>query len=228
MEDYRKNRLLSALPEPELQRLSNNFEKVELSANQILLKSSQKLESLYFPLQGIVSLISIVENNCSTEIGLIGSEGVVGILQFLGEGTLDSLAMVQVAGTALKIDAQMLRAELNRSQKLQKLFLQYVLKLYSQVSQDAACNNHHSVRQRTACKLLMLDDRSVGETLLMTQQSLSLMLGVRRTGISEIACQMMQQGIIYYQRGKIKILNRPALEKIACGCYQIVKERAIT
>ncbi|MDJ0589396.1 MAG: helix-turn-helix domain-containing protein [Pleurocapsa sp. MO_226.B13] len=116
----------------------------------------------------------------------------------------------------------MLRAECDRNQKLQKLLLRYALKLFNQVSQTAACNNHHTVKQRTARWLLMLDDRS-DEELHMTQQLLSQMLGVRRTGITEVASDLQRQGIIDYRRGKIRILDRPALETIACECYQVLK-----
>ena len=219
------NRILSALPETEYQRIIANLEPVQLSLNQILYEARQKCELVYFPTQGIVSLVSVMENKSTTEIGLIGSEGMVGTLQFLGEGICNSFSVVQVKGTAMQIEAKVLRAELERSKVLQKLLLRYALKLFNQVSQSAACNNYHSVKQRTARRLLMLDERS-GNTLSMTQELLAKMLGVRRTGISEVANEIKQQGIIDYQRGKITILDRKGLENLACECYQLVKERS--
>ena len=223
MNNPKDNRILSALPEIEYQRLISLLEPVNLSLDEVLLKARQKCEYLYFPTQGIVSLVSVMDDGSTTEIGLIGKEGMVGTLQFIGDGISNSQIVVQLEGTAMRIDASVLRVEFERSEILQKLLLGYALKLFNQVSQGAACNNHHSVKQRTARWLLMLDDRS-DKTLSMTQQLLSKMLGVRRTGVSEVANEIKQQGIINYQRGKITILDRQALEDIACQCYQLMKD----
>ena len=219
----KNNHILSALPEKEYQRFSDFLEPVELSLNQILFKSNQPSSSLYFPTQGVVSLMSVMPDESTTEIGLIGKEGMVGTLQFLADGVLNSQTLVQVKGMAMRIEAEVLRTEYDQGQMLQKLLLRYALKLFNQVSQGAACNNHHTVKQRTARWLLMLDDRSDQETLLMTQQLLSQMLGVRRTGVTEVATEFQRQGILEYQRGKIKILDRQSLERVACDCYQILK-----
>lgn len=223
MNNPKNNRILSALPEIEYQRLVNLLEPVNLALNEILLEARQKCEYLYFPTQGIVSLVSVIDNNSTTEIGLIGKEGMVETLQFIGDGISNSQAVVQVEGTAMRIESEVLRVEFERSKTLQKLLLRYALILFNQVSQGAACNNHHSVKQRTARWLLMLDDRS-DDTLSMTQQLLSTMLGVRRTGVTEVANEIKQQGIIDYQRGKITIIDRQALEAIACECYQLIKD----
>ena len=223
MNNPKNNRILSALPESEYRCLVSLLEPVNLSLNEILLKAWQKCEYLYFPTQGIVSLLSVMDGNSTTEIGLIGKEGMVGTLQFIGDGISNNETVVQVKGTAMRIESQVLRVEFERSKILQKLLLGYALKLFNQVSQGAACNNHHTVKQRTARWLLMLDDRS-DDTLSMTQQLLSKMLGVRRTGVTEVANEIKQQGIIDYQRGKITILNRQALEAIACQCYQLIKD----
>ena len=225
MNNPKNNRILSALPETEYQRLITHLELVQLPLDRVLLEAQQECESVYFPLQGIVSLVSEMKNKSTTEIGLIGREGMVGALQLLGEGICHSFSVVQVEGTAMRIEAKVLRAELEQNRVLHKLMLRYALKLFNQVSQGAACNNHHSVKQRTARWLLMLDERS-DSTLHMTQQLLSKMLGVRRTGISEVANQIKQQGIIEYQRGKITILDRKALENLACECYELVRERS--
>ena len=220
MNNPKNNHILSALPETEYQRLIKLLEPVNLSLNQILVKARQKCEYLYFPTQGIVSLLSVMDDGSTTEIGLIGKEGMVGTLQFIGEGISNSQTVVQVKGKAMRIEAEVLRVEFNRSKILRKLLLGYALKLFNQVSQGAACNNHHTVKQRIARWLLMLDDRS-DNTLSMTQQLLSKMLGVRRTGVTQVANEIKQQGIIDYQRGKITILDRQALEAIACECYQL-------
>ena len=219
----KNNRILSALPETEYQRLINLLEPVSLSLDEILLEARQKCEYLYFPTQGVISLVSVIDDASTTEIGPIGKEGMVGTLQFIGSGILNSQTVVQVKGTAMRIKTDALWVEFEQSKTLQKLLLGYALKLFNQVSQGAACNNHHTVRQRTARWLLMLDDRS-DDTLFMTQRLLSKMLGVRRTGVTDVANEIKQQGIIDYQRGKITILDRKALEAIACQCYQLIKD----
>ena len=219
------NKLLSALPKKEYKNLSNLLEPVELSAGEVLSSSDKELEFVYFPLEGIVSLISEMSNGATTEIGLVGPEGMVGTLQFIAEGVSQNRSVVQIRGEAMRIEAEALRVEFERSKTLQKLLIQYSLKLFNQVSQVAACNNHHTIKQRTASWLLMLSDR-YGEnekTLPMTHQLLSQMLGVRRTGITIAARQIQQRGIIDYKRGKIEILDRQALEKVACECYQVLK-----
>ncbi len=218
------NHILSALPEKEYQRFSAYLEPVQLSLNDILLKPNQQSELLYFPTKGIVSLISVLDGSSTTEIGLMGREGMVGTLQFLGKGTSHSQSIVQSPGWAMKVEVEALQAEYDRGEVLQKLLLRYALKLFNQVSQCSACNNHHTVQQRIARWLLMLDDRSDQDTLLMTHQLLSKMLGVRRTGVTEVAKEFQRQEIIDYQRGKIKILDRQALKTIACECYQVLKD----
>ena len=201
----------------------NLLEPVSLSLDEILLEARQKCEYLYFPTQGVISLVSVIDDASTTEIGPIGKEGMVGTLQFIGSGILNSQTVVQVKGTAMRIKTDALWVEFEQSKTLQKLLLGYALKLFNQVSQGAACNNHHTVRQRTARWLLMLDDRS-DDTLFMTQRLLSKMLGVRRTGVTDVANEIKQQGIIDYQRGQITILDRQALEAIACQCYQLIKD----
>lgn len=224
LDNFQNNHILSALPEEEYQRLKNSLQPVELFLNDILIKPNQKSEVLYFPTQGVVSLMSTMQDGSTTEIGLIGKEGMVGTLAFLGLGVSNSKSIVQAQGWAMGIEHEALRKECNHNSVLQQLLLRHALKLFNQVSQCAACNNHHTVEQRTARWLLMLDDRSDRETLLMTQQLLSQMLGVRRTGITEVAKKLQTQGIIDYHRGKIKILQREALETVACECYQVLQD----
>ena len=217
------NHILSALPTDEYQRLSERLEPTELIYKDVLLEPNHEPEWLYFPTAGIVSLMSILEDKSTTETGLIGLEGMVGALPFLGRGVSNNYSLVQIPGTAMRIEVEALRREYDRSKFLSEIFLCYALKLFKQVSQVAACNNHHTVKQRTARWLLMLDDRSNCKTILMTHKLLSQMLGVRRSGITEIAHQMRQRGIIDYQRGKIEIIDRRALEAISCECYHVLK-----
>ncbi len=224
MNNPQNNCILSALPEREYQRFSDCLEPVKLTLNEILLQPNQQSELLYFPTQGIVSLVSVIDGNSTTEIGLMGREGIVGIIPFLGKGVSHSQSIVQSPGWAMGVEADALQAEYDRGEMLQKLLLRYTLKLFNQVSQCSACNNHHTVQQRTARWLLMLDDRSDRETLFMTHQLLAKMLGVRRTGVTEVAKEFQRQGIIDYHRGKIKILDRQALETVACECYQVLKD----
>lgn len=218
------NHILAALPQREYQHFKNYLEPVQLSLNEILIAANQKIEYLYFPTEGVVSLMSVMGDGSTTEIGLIGKEGIVGMLPFLGKGVSNSQSIVQGKGAAMRIERQALQAEWDRGKMLPELLLRYTLKLFNQVSQCAACNNHHTVKQRTARWLLMLDDRSDHTTLLMTQQLLSRMLGVRRTGVTEVAKEIQRQGIIDYHRGEIQILDREALETVACECYQVLKD----
>ena len=224
MNKSKNNKILSKLSPQVYRRLSEHLEPVQLSLGEILLNPNQKVELLYFLTKGIVSLILVMQDGSTTEIGIIGKEGVVGIAQFLGKGVSHSRSLVQVKGAAMQIDAEVLREEFNRGGLLQELLLQYNFKLFNQISQVAACNNHHTIEQRIARWLLMLDDRKDTKTLFMTQELLSRMLGVRRTGVTQISNQIRQQGIIDYQRGKIRILDRPGLELIACECYQKLRE----
>lgn len=223
MNKSKNNQILSALPSQVYQRLNNHFELIQLSLGQVLLEANQKSNWVYFPLQGIVSLVSVMQDGSTTEVGLIGNEGMVGTPQFLGKGICNNRAEVQLKGEAVQVSVETLQQECDRSPSLERILQSYNLKLFNQAAQCAACNNHHSVKQRTARWLVMLDDRVDDGTLKMTQQLLSQMLGVRRSGVSQVAFQMQQQGIIDYKRGNITILDRKALETVACECYQFLK-----
>ena len=214
------NRLLAALPQEDYQRLTPHLKTVTLSLEQVLFKPDQKIESIYFPTQGVVSLISVMQEGSTTEIGLIGNEGVVGIFQFLGAEHANSRATVQVKGAALCLDANVLQAEFDRGAMLQKLLLRYSLSLFNQVSQTAACNTHHTIEQRVARWLLLIQDRIDQDQILLTQLFLSRMLGTRRASVNEVAINLQQQGIIDQRRGRIIIRDRQALEAAACECYQ--------
>lgn len=221
--DPQKNYILSQLSPAEYQRLSDRLEPVQLSLNQVLLQANTECKSVYFPTEGIVSLMSVMKDGSTTEIGLIGTEGMVGTFPFLGKGINRTPAFVQIKGSAMRLDVETLQTEFDRGETLQHLILSYALKLFDQVSQCAACNNQHTVKQRTALWLLMIDDRTETKTFSMTQQLISRMLGVRRPGVTEVAVEIQRSGIISYYRGEITIVDRPALEAIACECYQKLK-----
>lgn len=223
MNNPQSNRILSQLSSEEYRRVSYFLEPVELSLNEIIIKANKQCESVYFPTQGIVSLMLFMKDGSTTEIGLTGTEGMVGIFQFLGKSVCNTSALVQIKGTAMRLNIKTLQAEFDRGEKLQKLILHYALQLHNQISQCAACNNTHTVKQRTARWLLIIDDRTEPKTFFMTQQLMSKMLGVRRSGVTEVAAQMQRQGIISYQRGQVKVVDRPALEAVACECYQKLK-----
>lgn len=220
---YNNNYILSQLSSEEYHRLSDSLEPVQLPFSEVLIEANRQSESVYFPTEGIVSLMIIMKDGSTTEIGVIGTEGMVGMFHFLGKGVCNTRALVQVKGSAMRLDVKTLQAEFDRGETLQKLILHYALQLFNQVNQCAACNNKHTVKQRTARWLLMVDDRIEQTTLPMTQQLMSQMLGVRRSGVTEVAVQMQRQGIIKYQRGQVIILDRPALEAVACECYQKLK-----
>ncbi len=217
------NHVLSSLSSQESKRLNNILEPVPLSLGEILTEANQEIKSLYFPTKGVISVVSTMENGSTTEVGLIGKEGMVGIFEFLGNGITNNRSIVQIQGTAMRVSTELLRVEFDQNISLQQTLLGYSLKLFNQVSQCSACNNHHSVKQRIARWLIMVDDRLDDETFRVTQKNLSQMLGIRRSGVSEIASEIQQQKIISYSRGKLKILNRKALEAIACECYQVMK-----
>lgn len=220
MNNSQKNHILAKLSKEEYQRLSKALKPVQLSRNEVLLGVARPCESVYFPTKGIVSILSIMEDGSTAELALIGTEGMVGIFPFLGSGTCNSCAIVQIKGEAMRLDVNTLQEEFERDETLNKLMLSYALTLFNQVSQTAGCNNRHTVQQRTARWLLMIDDRTEEDTFSMTQELISQMLGVRRTGVTEIAKNMQRQGIIDYHRGQMRILDRSVLKAVACECYE--------
>ncbi len=217
-----QNRLLASLPTAEYQRLRPHLEQVSLHLGQELYTMGEPIEYVYFPLNALVSLISSVDG-CATEFGLIGNEGMVGFPALLGGNSTISRAIVQMADGAMRVDAQVLKAEFERGGVVQKRLLLYLQLFITQTVQNAACQINHRVEPRFARWLLSIQDRLQQDVLSLTQKYIAELLGTRRATITEAAGNLQQAGMIHYKRGEITIINRPALELTACSCYGILR-----
>ena len=222
--DVKGNYLLSALPAPELERWLPDLEPVDLPLGHVVFESDSPLRHVYFPTTAIVSLLYVLENGASAEIAVVGREGLVGVSLFMGGNSTPNRAVVQSAGKGYRLGAQALNAEFSRAGAVLRLLLCYTQALISQMSQTAVCNRHHSLDQQLCRWLLLSLDRLDGDELVMTQELIASMLGVRRTGVTQAASQLQAAGLIRYSRGRISVLNRPGLEKRTCECYQVVKK----
>jgi len=221
--DPKKNHLLAALPDAEWQRWPPQLEWIDMPLGQVLYESGSTLTHVYFPTTAIVSLLYVLENGSSAEIAVVGNEGLVGISLFMGGESTSSRAVVQSAGKGLRLPAQVIKDEFKRAPVLH-LLLRYTQALITQMSQTAVCNRHHSLDQQLCRWLLLSLDRLQGNELVMTQELISNMLGVRREGVTEAALQIQAAGLIRYSRGRITVLDRPGLEKRTCECYAVVKK----
>ena len=224
----RQNHLLAVLPETVCEHLVAHLEPVPLPLGEALYESGDRLNHVYFPTTAIVSLLYVMENGASAEIAVVGNEGIVGIALFMGGETMPNRAVVQSAGHAYRLKGQVLKQEFNRfggrrRGVLQHLLLRYTLALLIQMAQTAVCNRHHSVDQQLCRWLLLSLDRLASNELIMTQELISNMLGVRREGVTEAAGKLQKAGLIEYNRGHITVLDRPGLETRVCECYQVVK-----
>jgi CRP-like cAMP-binding protein len=225
LEGQSGNHLLAALPEPEFERLRSDLEEVSLPLGRSIYEAGVPMHHLYFPIEGIISLLQVMENGSSGEIAVVGSEGVVGISLFMGGETTPSRAVVQSRARAHRLPAGRVQTEFKRGGQLQHLLLRYTQALITQMSQTAVCNRHHSVEQQLCRWLLMSVDRlPPGDELVMTQELIANMLGVRREGVTEAARKLQNAGLIRYARGHITVLDRPKLEAGVCECYATVKK----
>ncbi|MGM0987212.1 MAG: Crp/Fnr family transcriptional regulator [Pseudomonadota bacterium] len=222
--DPRQNHLLSALPRDEYQRLAPYLERVELTLGESLVESGKVMRHVYFPVDCIVSLLCVMEDGDSTEIAVVGAEGIVGISLFMGGETTPSRAVVQSAGSAYRLKGQLVKDEFDRASTLQHLLLRYTQALITQMAQTAVCNRHHSLDQQLCRWLLLSLDRLPTNELVMTQELIANMLGVRREGVTESAGKLQRAGLISYHRGHISILDRSGLEARVCECYAVVKK----
>lgn len=218
------NGLLAALPREEYERLSPYLELVPLAPGKTLCHAGAVVRHAYFPRSGMVSLLSTTEDGRSIEVGVIGNEGMTGVPIILRSNVAPYQVMVQLEGNALRIKADALTGEFNRGGKLQDLLMRYSHSLLVQVAQSAACNRFHTFEERLCRWLLVCRDRVNTDTLHLTQEFLSYMLGAPRTSVTMVAGALQQEGLIKYSRGRITILNRGGLEAASCECYRRVRE----
>jgi CRP-like cAMP-binding protein len=212
------------LPTAEFDRLAKHLEPVAMSLGQILYEPGGQMQHAYFPTTAIVSLHYVTESGASAETAGVGNEGVVGIALFMGGNTTPSSAVVQTAGHGYRLERGKLMEEFNRGGLMHRLLLRYTQALITQMNQTAACNRHHSLEQQLCRWLLLTLDRLSSNELVMTQELVASMLGVRREGITESAGNLQRAGFIRYRRGHIAVIERSGLEATACECYAVVKK----
>jgi CRP-like cAMP-binding protein len=220
------NLLLRAIPASVRERLKPNLKLCELKLGQVLYESGDFVKNVLFPTNSIVSLLYVMEDGRSADISMVGNEGVVGVAVFMGGNSTPNRVVVQSAGFAYRLPGKLLRTEFDLHIEFHNLLLRYTQALITQIAQTAACNRHHTIEQQLCRWLLLSMDRIMGNELNMTQELIANMLGVRREGVTEAAGKLQTAGIIKYQRGHIKILNRPALEHHCCECYMVVKRES--
>lgn len=219
-----ENQLLASLPRREQELLAPHLRPVSFRIGEILFHPGDMLQSAFFPLTTVISLLTELADGGGMEVGLVGKEGMAGVSTILG-GSETKLGTAQANGEALKIDAEILRREFQKGGVIQTTLLRYTHALISQISQSAVCNVRHHVEGRLARWLLMYHDRLELDEFELTQQLMATMLGVRRSSVTEVANQLQDKGFIQYKRGKFKILDRTGLEEFTCECYPIVKDK---
>ena len=215
------NRLLAKLPEIEYRRLEPYLSFASLSMGEICYEAAEKIDTVYFPDTALISIVSILSDGLTTEVGLVGCTGMLGLPIILGSGYSQHRAIVQVPGSIVKISALILKQEFDKGGELQKLLLGYIEDRMTEMAQLTICNSHHNLEERMARWLLMVQDLLQSDELPLTQEFIGQMLGVRRPTVTLTAGAFQRSGLIRYSRGKITVINRQALEEIACECYQL-------
>jgi CRP-like cAMP-binding protein len=223
-DDPKGNQLLAALAESEWARWLPQLEAVDMPLGKVLYESGASMTHVYFPTTSIVSLLYVMEDGDSAEIAVVGNEGIVGISLFMGGESTPSRAVVQSAGQGFRLRASLMLQEFNRAGPVLHLLLRYTQALITQMAQTAVCNRHHSLDQQLCRWLLLSLDRLKSDELVMTQELIANMLGVRREGVTEAAGHLQDAGLISYRRGHITVLDRPGLERRSCECYAVVKK----
>ena len=223
MSDLRQNLLLAALSAAQLKRLARNMEAIEMPLGDVLYESGRHSSHVYFPTTSIISLLYVLESGASSQIAVVGNDGVIGVSLFMGGETTPSRAVVQSAGVGYRLPDRAIKDEFHRGGPLQHLMLRYTQALITQMAQTAVCNRHHSVDQQLSRWLLHSIDRLGVPHITMTQELIATMLGVRREGVTEAAGKLQAAGVIRYRRGHISVLDRPKLEKLSCECYDVVR-----
>lgn len=219
----RTNHLLGCISKEEMGRLLPHLQPVSLSLGKVIYESGEKLDYIYFPTTAIISLLYIMESGATAEIGVVGNDGLIGIAIFMGGDTTPNRAVVQSAGHALKMKAQVMKDEFTRGGRFHNQCLRYTQALITQISQTAVCNRLHSVDQQLCRWLLLSHDRLPSDRLIMTHDLIANMLGVRREGITHAAKRLQRAGYISYVRGDMTILDRKGIEADVCECYQVVR-----
>ena len=222
--DARQNELLAALPAADFDRISPQLEFMPMKLGEAVYESGVKLRHVYFPATSIVSLLYVTREGDSAEIAVVGNDGVLGISLFMGGESTPNRAVVQCAGHGYRLKAQVLKEEFSQFGAFAHVLLRYTQALITQMAQTAVCNRHHSVDQQLCRWLLLSLDRLPSTEVVMTQQLIADMLGVRRVGVTEAAGRLQKAGLIRYRRGTITVVNRAGLESRCCECYGVVKE----
>jgi CRP-like cAMP-binding protein len=220
----RQNHILAALPAQDYTRLLPDLELMPMPLGRAVYESGAHMSYVYFPTTSIVSLLYVMEDGASAEIAVVGNCGLVGISLFMGGESTPSRAVMQSAGSGYRLRAGVLKREFAMGGNLQHLALRYTQALITQMAQTAVCNRHHALDQQLCRWLLLSLDRLQSDALVMTQELIANMLGVRREGVTEAAGKLQADGLIQYSRGRIKVLDRPALEQRVCECYAVVKK----
>lgn len=220
----RQNYLLGALPAADLERLRSSLKLVPLSLGEVLYESGRHQRQVYFPTTAVVSLLYVMADGTSAQIAVVGNEGLIGVSVFMGGDATPSQAVVQSAGHAYRLSGALLKEEFARAGAMQQRLLRYTQALLTQMAQIAVCNRHHSLDQQLCRWLLLSLDRLRGNELVMTQELIANMLGVRREGVTEAAGNLQDAGLIRYSRGHITVLDRVGLEARTCECYAVVKK----
>ncbi|MEO6655339.1 MAG: Crp/Fnr family transcriptional regulator [Pyrinomonadaceae bacterium] len=218
----KKNYLLASLPDTEFERVLTHLSPVSFDLGKVLYESGDRLDYVYFPTSSIISLLYIMENGATAEIGVVGNDGILGIALFMGGDTTPNRAVIQSAGSAMKMKAADLKAEFTLGGTFHNLLLRYTQALITQISQTAVCNRLHSLEQQLCRWLLLSHDRLDSDKLVMTHDLISNMLGVRREGVTLAAQKLSARGLIKNVRGTITVLDRQGLEDLVCECYGVV------
>jgi CRP-like cAMP-binding protein len=222
--EFAVNRLLAALPADVYARCLPHLERAHMALGDVIYEGGERPSYLYFPLDCVISLLYTMENGASADMAMVGNEGVVGIALFMGGESVPSRAVVQSAGDALQMPARGLQDEFRRGGAFQIALLRYTQSLITQMSQTAVCNRLHSIDQQLCRWLLLSHDRLHSDEMIMTQELIASMLGVRREGVTVAAKRLQAAGLIRYSRGRITILDRAGLEARVCECYDVVKK----
>lgn len=220
-----KNRILAALPPDEYERLSPHFEHVQLPHGQVVIEHGEPIQDVYFPNDALISLVTQLSDGSTVEAGVAGREGMAGLPVILGAVSTSIQSVVQIPGTAVKINAKIIRDAFNRGGVLQAKLLAYAHALLIEMAQSAACNAHHHLEARLARWLLTSSDGVQSDELPLTQEFIATMMGVRRAGVTCAALTLREAGLINYNRGHIQILDRNGLEATACECYREIKDQ---